>query len=309
MNWFSKALVFKTLSAIPGGGRLYRHAQWNWTKSIVANPERVGQKLAVGMDYLKLLLEHGHSLEQIRSMRHLDLGCGWHPTIPLLFYRIGMRDQILTDVPRFMTSKTFLDSLKFVNELLESPNHPARELILDESDGKPPDCSDLDALLARHRMEYHAPYFEWARTAVSCIDLVTCTQVLLYIERSLLDECFKTLHRLMLPGGLFIAPIHLYDLYSDADPKISRFNHLRYSRSFWKRIVDSDMMSFNRLKSRDYREALEGAGFEIIDFRIEKCDPESISDLQSIEIHSEFRERYSEEELSETHLFFVARKP
>ncbi len=309
MNWFSKALIFKVLSTVPGGAALYRHAQWKWTKSIVATPNWVGQKVDVGMSYLNWLLEHGYSLEKIRTMRHLDLGTGWHPTIPLLFSRIGLRDQVLADVNPLMTGDTFLDALAITNGLLGDESHPARKYLLDTSIPEKPPESELDKLLTRYEMAYHAPYFEWAATTGQQIDFVTCTQVLMHLERPILDGCFKLVHGILKPGGLFMVPVHLFDIYSNSDPHISVYNHLRYSRRFWKSVVSSDMMTFNRLKSPDYRSALEGAGFEIIEFHVDYGTEAELQALRSLEIHPEFLSKYTNKELSEKHLFFVARKP
>lgn len=309
MNWFGKALVFKSLSAIPGGAALYRYAQWNWTKSIVATPERVSQKLDVGMEYLTWLMDHGHTLEQIRGMRHLDLGTGWHPTIPLLFQKIGLRDQILADVTALTTSDTFVDALAQTERILNNPQHPAQNFFTNEKFPAVSHGANLTKLLNDFSMSYHAPYFEWAGSAGEVVDLVTCTQVLMHVERPILDDCFKLIYGVLKPGGIFMAPVHLFDIYSNSDPKISIYNHLRYSRKFWKKVISSDIMTFNRHKSPDYRQALEGAGFEILTFDIEGGSPADLKKLALLDVHSEFSSRYSRDELSEKHLFFVARKP
>ncbi|MES2995291.1 MAG: class I SAM-dependent methyltransferase [Verrucomicrobiota bacterium] len=310
MNWFIKSLIFKAFSTVPGGAALYRHAQWNWTKSIVATPARVGQKIDVGMSYLSWLLDHGRSIDEIRSLRHLDLGAGWHPTIPLLFSKIGMRHQVLTDVCPLMTADTFLDALKLTDQLvIETNGHPARPLLANDALSSPPHGADLETLLASFQMEYQAPYFEWAAKPGHDIDLATCTQVLMHITRPILDDCFKLIHNVLKPGGLFMAPVHLFDIYSNSDPKIGIYNHLRYSRHFWRTIVSSEMMTFNRLKSPDYRDALIAAGFEILEFVVDHGNAEELRGLRALNIHPEFSSRYSERELSEKHLFFVARKP
>lgn len=309
MNWFTKALVFKSLSAIPGGAALYRYAQWNWTKSIVATPERVEQKIDVGMGYLKWLSEHGYTLEQIRGMRHLDLGTGWHPTIPILFQKIGLRDQILADVTALMTSDTFVDALAQLENILKDGHHPSQTLLSSEKPAAVRSDSNLANMLNEFSMSYHAPYFEWAASAGEVVDLVTCTQVLMHVERPILDECFKLISAVLKPGGIFMAPVHLFDIYSNSDPQISIYNHLRYSRKFWKTVVSSDIMTFSRHKSLDYREALEEAGFEILTFDIEYGSPADLEKLAVLDVHSEFSSRYSRNELSEKHLFFVARKP
>lgn len=309
MKWLAKALAFKAFSSIPGGDSFYRYIQTNVTKSIVATPTRVGQKIEIGMLYLSWLDQHGFAIHDVRKLRHMDLGCGWHPTIPILYSKMGLRGQVLTDVTSLITDQTFRASLELVNELTSNPAHPAHRLLLNGASQPLPADASIDELLAHGGMEYHAPYFEWAGTAGDQMDLATCTQVLMHVERPILDDCFKIIFDLLKSGGLFMSTVHLFDIYANSDPSITIYNHLKYSKQVWSKLVNSDIMPFNRYKARDYREALEGAGFEIAEFDIEHGTAEDLRTLRSLQVHPEFSARYTEEELADKHLFFVARKP
>lgn len=309
MKWLSKALVFKALSTIPGGNSIYRHAQSHLTKSIVATPIRVAQKIDIGIQYLSWLMNHDYDAEAIRSLRHLDLGCGWHPTIPVLYSALGLRRQILTDVYPLLTSQTFHESVNFVNQHLKDYKDMPVGFLFEKIVQTLPSNTTLNEQLNHCGMEYIAPYSEWGKETDTRVDLVTCTQVLMHIERPILDQVFKLVYDLLTPGGLFMNTVHLFDIYSNSDSRISIYNHLKYSKNTWSHLVNSEMMTFNRYKARDYREALEGAGFEIIDFDIDHGDADDLRTLRSIKIHPEFTARYSEEELADKHLFFVVRKP
>ncbi len=309
MKWLAKALAFKAFSSIPGGDSFYRYLQTNLTKSIVATPARVGQKVDIGMRYLAWLDQHGYTIDDLRKLRHLDLGCGWHPSIPILYSKMGMKGQVLTDVTYLICDQTFRESLELVNELTADPEHPAHHLLLESACQPPPANASLDEMLAHSGMEYHAPYFDWAKTAGEHIDLATCTQVLMHVERPILDDCFKIIFDVLHPGGIFMATVHLFDIYANSDPGITIYNHLKYSQQVWSTLVNSDLMTFNRFKARDYREALEGAGFEIVEFDIDHGTAEDLQTLRSLTVHPEFSARYTEEELADLHLFFVARKP
>src|SRR5437016_6027641 len=97
MNWRVKVAGFKALSCLPGGKGFYRFTQKHLTGSLRATEARVSQKIDIGFQYaarltaldLKDALLKGH---------HLDFGAGWHPTIPLLFYSLGVDRQSLLDV-------------------------------------------------------------------------------------------------------------------------------------------------------------------------------------------------------------------
>ena len=58
---------------------------------------------------------------------------------------------------------------------------------------------------------------------------------------------------------------------------ISKYNNLRYSPWVWENVVNSRLMSFNRLKAPDYRAALEQAGFvpdQVLDVVMFRDGPE-----------------------------------
>lgn len=309
MNWFIKALSFKVMSVVPGGASLYRYVQWNWTKSIVATKVRVGQKIDVGMSYINWLLANGFSLERIRKMRHLDLGAGWHPSIPLLFYRMGMRNQVLADVAPLLSRSTFVDALSLCEDILSDTSHEACQHFDGASYPQVLPSDEFADLTQKFSMTYHAPYFDWVSESSESVDLVTCTQVFMHLDREILESCFAMMFRVLKPGGIFMSPVHLFDIYSNSDSDISIYNHLKYSSSFWNSVVNSELMPFGRLKSPDFREALEKAGFEILTFDITRGSEEEKASLKDLPVHSEFSQRYDLDVLSEKHLFFVARKP
>src|SRR5205823_1133410 len=97
MNWRVKIAAFKVLSTVPGGSALYRFAQEHLTKSLNPLPTRVSQKLEVGLLYLNTLARLGKTDLLLKGV-NLDFGAGWHPTIPLLYYSMGVGRQYLFDL-------------------------------------------------------------------------------------------------------------------------------------------------------------------------------------------------------------------
>ncbi|MFM7183049.1 MAG: methyltransferase domain-containing protein [Verrucomicrobiales bacterium] len=306
MNWKIKTRLFRILSGIPAGEEIYRFAQKHITRSIVATPIRVSQKMELADRYLRWLIEHGTCPEDVRSMRHVDFGAGWHPTIPIYYAMQGMRGQVLLDLFPVLRLSSFREAESLVAEISKDWHVPPLPLAsLPEA---PASGAGLEELLRAYGIEYHAPYMEWAEKAGEMADLVTSSQVLLHIEQPILDDCMKIIHRLMKPGSYFMAETHLFDIHANSDSSISRYNHLRFSKEYWDNKANSRLMWYNRLKARDYREVLERAGFEIADFKIIRGSEKDLKDLAEIDIHPEFLSRYSMEELSEVFLFFCARK-
>lgn len=302
MKWWIKIGAFKALSFVPGGARLYRWAQENITSSLVPTPERVRQKIAVGARYFRFLRSQG--LEQLLlTGTHLDLGAGWHPTVPLLFYSLGCPSQILADVVPVMTGETAMQTAETFLKVLPStePDLPVRADRLRRLQSHPWTCWPPREI----SWEYRAPYMEWLRSLSFSLDLVTSTQALLHVPKPVLRKIFADVAHALKPGGIFMATIHLRDLFADADTSITPYNHLRFSPWFWEHCVCSPLMSYNRLKAPDYRECLQESGLRLLAFDVE---PGNTALLKTIRIHPCFA-GYSPEDLAGHHLFFAAQKP
>ena len=302
MRWEIKIAGFKALSLIPGGSRAYRWVQENITNSLVATPARVSQKISVGLQYARFLRSAGLE-NRLLVGRHLDLGSGWHPTIPLLFHALGCPEQILTDVVPVMTRETARQTAATFLQVLPSAT-PSLSLRSDrlhqlESYGWP---SWPPRELG---WEYRAPYMDWLATQTSTLDLITSTQALLHVPRATLREILGLVVRALKPGAVFMATIHLRDLFADGDSSITPYNHLQYSPWFWGRCINSPLMSYNRLKAPDYRALLEEAGLRLLSFEVEPGHPAL---LEKIRIHPSFA-GYSREDLAAHHLFFAGQKP
>lgn len=304
MKWLAKALALRALSAMPCGGNLYNWAQKYVTRSLDPVPLRVQQKIDVGLLYLDTLDRLG-ATPNLPTTTHLDLGSGWHPTIPLLFFAAGCECQWLFDVVPLLDLGLFHATRATFKSVVSDPAHPAHQRVrrLPEVNG----AVTLSDALRQLGMTYVAPYDEKLGGMSNAVDLVTCTQALQHIEHNGLRTLFASVFRALKPGGYFLSTVHLKDLYSNLGG-ISQYNHLRYSRVVWETCVNSRLISFNRLKAPDFRELLENAGFTLPLFEIEHGTAADLAELDRLRIDPSFS-HYSREELAAKHLFFVARKP
>lgn len=304
MHWRAKVAGFKFLSAFPGGSALYRFCQERLTKSLVPSRERVAQKLAVGLQYFDWLTKHQRQ-DQLLMGVHLDLGAGWHPTIPLLFYSLGANRQFLFDVLPLLDARLVAQTLETFLRMVQEPGWPHRGML--RRLPPPLENSDWRHYFQKLGIAYHAPYAATFPSLAARVDVVTCTQVLLHLPREVMAWCFGQTFLSLKAGGLFMATIHLKDLFANSQPGLSKYNHLRYSAETWERWINSPLMSYNRFKAPDYRDLLETAGFKIVHFEVEEGTAGDLKELESIPIAPCF-ERYSRAELAAKHLFFVARK-
>jgi SAM-dependent methyltransferase len=307
MRWYLKSAGFKVLSALPGGNRLYRFAREHLTQSTWATPGRIRQKLNVGLEYWRWLEARGR-VPALRQGAVLDFGAGWHPIIPLLYYSLGVPRQYLLDLAPWFAPHQIADTVRLFRELATTPGSLLRPELQRLPEMPAESNGDVAAILKSWGLSYHAPYPEQLDQFRGVADVAICTQVLLYIPPAGLRRCFQVIRDSLKPGGLFLSTVHLMDLYAHEDFRITPYNHLKFSGKFWERWVNSSMMSFNRLKARDYLELLREAGFKIVHQEVNAPTPEDYAQLDRVKVHPDFA-RYSREELAAKHLFFVAEKP
>src|SRR5262245_59443903 len=157
MNWRAKVAAFKVLSALPGGAALYRYTQEHVTKSLDPIPSRVTQKLQVGLLYLDTLARQAHADKLLKGTL-LDFGSGWHPTIPLLNYSMGVSRQYLFDLVPVLNGRMVERTVKTFRAVANDPQWPHRSKL----QRLPPEFSGADwhAYLDLLGISYHAPYAE-----------------------------------------------------------------------------------------------------------------------------------------------------
>ncbi len=306
MKWQIKVAGFKALSALPGGTRVYGFARKHLTRSLEASPARIQGKIGVGLFYLEWLRNHGLQ-DQLLQGVHLDFGTGWHPTIPLLYYSLGVKRQLLLDVAPEMDGS-----------MLTSTAGAFRSLATGNGSGQKLDLTRLPEAvqpgqwretIAGLGWEYHAPYAPSVGALEKQADVMTSTQVLLHVPPEDMRSCFRELWRMLKPGGLFLGTVHLTDIFFSAPGRTSgSYNFLRYSPTAWRSWFSSSLMSYNRARAREYRAALEAAGFVIREFEVEHASAEQLAELDRVPIDPSFK-KYSREELADRHLFFVAQRP
>jgi SAM-dependent methyltransferase len=256
--------------------------------------------------YFDWLTKHGMA-SQLTEGVHLDFGTGWHPTIPLLYYALGVNRQHLFDVAPQLSGPRLEQTINTFLAVVSDSQWPHRGRL--RRLPVPLGQTDWRRYLEQMGVTYHAPYGDAFASLTCSLDVVTSTQVLLYVPRPVMPGCFSHIHTSLKPGGVFLATVYLRDILTgNPNTSADKYNQLRYSPETWERWFNSSIMSFNRLKAPDYRELLEKAGFEVVQFEVEPATAEDYKELDRIKVAAYFQ-RFSREELAARHLFFVARKP
>ncbi len=299
IKFYSKIVAQHGLSVLPGGASLYAWAQRHVTGSIIPRMAQVQQRIDVACNYLEMFEKVGIG-DDLKDEILVDYGAGWHFTVPLLFYQWGWNRQVLVDIQRGAEADIVFGVADLLRQADAGP-HTRRPLPM-------PEGRSLDDYLETIGVEYRAPVpSAELPLADGSVSLVTATQSLLHPPPDAIPGIFAEIARILKPGGYFIAIIHLYDLYSDADGSLSRFNFLRYSRAVWERYFNSKQMTYNRLRASDFGRVVDALPFDREIWDVEHPTEAEIAAIRRLPPHEEYA-GYELEDLGSSHLTFVLRR-
>lgn len=298
LKFYAKVAIQHLLSMMPARRRFYLWILNNVAKTALPKKSMVQQKVDIGLAYLRVLEELGEG-EILRRGTHLDIGAGWHLTIPLMYYQLGCERQIVTDIQRAARSEIVFPVTKLLQEC-DLEGRSVRPL-------PPTDGHDLDSYLAALGITYNHQVGDRLPVPDASVTLVTSTQTFLYPPRNVVRHLFEEAARVLVPGGYFLATIHLYDLYSLADSSLSRFNFLRYRDAVWERWFNSEIMSYNRMRASDYAALFKDLPFDIGKWDTTPPTEADYRDLDRVPLSPQFSD-YDRQDLATPHLLFVMRR-
>jgi SAM-dependent methyltransferase len=303
MRWIWKVMAFKVLGQMPGGEAIHYFLQKNITQSVVATDEAVLQRTRVGIEYLDFMGQF-LNIEDFSGMTHVDIGAGWMPMIPLLFYSAGFERQLLCDIRRNLRPEIVADVISTFRRVA---SHEKDLEIRCRRLPPPIDPRDtLERYLARLGIRYVAPYGLHDLLEEKGFKFITCTQVLPCLNKEQLRSLLRIIASALKGGGIFVAAIHLYDLYSSFDKTISPYNKWKYSDLLCEWLINSKMMSINHLTASEYRQLFEESGLEIVEFRVAEPTISDLQELRRIKVHKQFS-HVPERELAAKDLFLAAK--
>src|SRR5215475_5570196 len=98
MHWQGKAALMQVFSVSPWGSKLHYLAQTRVTRSLPSSDK----KFAEGFDRATKHVEAVRRFQprDIERAQFYEFGAGWDLAIPLSFYVLGVRTQVLVDIRR-----------------------------------------------------------------------------------------------------------------------------------------------------------------------------------------------------------------
>jgi hypothetical protein len=177
MHWQSKVALMQVFSMLPLGKELHYVAQRRITRSLPSSDEKFLEIFNQAKKHLKAL--HRHGTPNLEDARFYEFGAGFELGIPLSFYALGVKSQVLVDIRRLLR-------MELVNEILRKLERIDGEVHLCRSPKKAFDegHSDrwIDLLSEWYGIQYLAPC-DARNTGLenASIDFVTSTNTLEHI--------------------------------------------------------------------------------------------------------------------------------
>lgn len=243
------------------------------------------------------------------SKDYLELGIGWSPVIPLVFYLAGCKSLTLIDSQRLMDDHTFQETCRQLIENSEeiSVKIKIKKETVENKLAKIANMSLKSALSEIHG-KYFAPYdLLSSDIPEQSIDIVTSRAVLEHIPQKMVKNMLGEFNRLLRQGGSMCHIIDNSDHWEHDDKTICRLNFLKYSQTAFNFISAMNPLDYqNRLRHSQYKKMIDATGFRVV-YDESPPDDKALIDLNSLKIHTFFNQ-FSKKDLAILTSYIVATK-
>jgi SAM-dependent methyltransferase len=304
MKWTIKALIQRVLSRTLGGSYFYYLGQrylYGFQKF------RVEPKLQQGITILKCLSAIGETVE---GKKIVEIGTGWAPVLPLLFWLLGYDKCITFDISRLLKESLVIESVRQLSNIASHPDGILDQIIINSI--KSDRIMTLQELVKENahqilencHLSYCAPKDASSTGLPSeSMDLVYSNVVLEHIPNHEIRSLFSEMYRILRPGAYTAHHIDLGDHFSHSDPSISGINFMQFSESAFSKY-NSHFLFQNRLRISAYKQLIEQSGFSIV-HEEKYINKKALQQFPKLQIHSDFS-KYTPEELCTTNYRVVA---
>ncbi|MEM7574408.1 MAG: class I SAM-dependent methyltransferase [Bacteroidota bacterium] len=335
-KWHLKAVVQKIISYLPGSSRLNYFFQRYVTKGVLLDDTHFGYKIQHAADHLDHLKKYTPRSEQ-EELTILELGLGWYPIIPTVFYLTGRGRTISYDIYDWMTAQSMIKAFEKTLEWLddgrlcdlfkEHPFIPERvdtlrgivdDSLLSKPSGydripqsdspnqtrgsKPP--GDVWTRESLNKIIGLTPKIQDARQsglAPASIDFICSNNTFEHVHAEVLSGILAEFQRVLKPGGISSHFIDMSDHFAHFDSSITVYNFLQFSERQWRRI-DNNIQPQNRLRMPDYQAMYQALEIPVLDTIVR---PGNLDTLSSVSLANPFRELPAEQ-VAITHAYMVS---
>jgi SAM-dependent methyltransferase len=257
MYWKIKAIGLRMLSELPGGRSVYHLLQQRFGGYRAFT---ISGKLWQAFGLIKAMIAAKYPIE---GMRTVEVGTGWVPLIPLIFFVFGQRRCDSFDIEDLLQPSLTLEAAHQIanfmegTSLIDDPAVRQRVSFLKKA-------NSLSKLLSDTNIYYHAPRdASLPFLPAGSVDIFFSNATLEHIPPVSIFGLFREAHRLLTPDGVMVHLVDCTDHFSHRNNNLDNLNFLRYPEEEWRRY-NSNFLYQNRLRPSQYRSLVNEAEFEII---------------------------------------------
>jgi SAM-dependent methyltransferase len=250
------------------------------------------QKILRGITnkYIPTLLDL-NKVKDLKGAIVFEIGTGWIPIFPILFYLIGAKKVYTYDHERHLRLSSIhalLDTFcSYLSDIAKAIGI-SKEEINDKLNALKK-FKTINEFFSACNIEYFAPSDAGKSLHENnSIDVVFSFEVLEHVSpKNLVDICQES-KRILKRDGIGFHAIGLHDHYNGFDNSVSKVNFLKYSEKFWATFVKNKISYHNRLREVDFFRAFENDGGEIVwsDHIIDTSDLDALKNMKVDEIFS-----------------------
>jgi len=306
MNWKLKAIIQQILSHIPYGENINYFAQKRITRNLPLGKEAFLEKVKSAGRNFAAFSRYGAGNPTYDNTVFYEFGAGWDMIVALSYYLLGIRHQILIGIRPLVRLELINDAIdKFsrYNSEVQTILSPGTDAAIHLAK-----VDDAKQMKDQFGIEYRAPCnAKDTHIGAGAIDFISSTATLEHIPAKEILPIFNECYRILRDGGIMTCYIGYYDHYSYFDSSITPYNFYQYSGSTWN-LYNSSLHYQNRLRHKDFVKLINNTGFSIIEDVPTPPSPEDIQALETVGLHSDFKQDYQAADLAIQTGFFVLRK-
>ncbi|MGC9332198.1 MAG: methyltransferase domain-containing protein, partial [Bacteroidales bacterium] len=224
-KWILKAVVQKSISYLPGSEKINYLFQKYVTRGVDLTDEHFGHKIRHASDHLNYLNKYAGE-NQAHTI--LELGTGWYPIVPVMFYLSGAGRVISVDIHNWINRENQIRTFKKFEEW------KTRRLLDDFIPVIREDRWKKLLHMIRHAGEYDMEQInetiglrcekQDARALDLCndsIDFICSNNTLEHVDSGHLYPIFREFVRVLKPSGVMSHFIDMSDHFAHLDRKIT----------------------------------------------------------------------------------------
>lgn len=235
--------------------------------------------------------------------RLLDLGTGWAHVL-CVFCALLRQDELHAfDTEDMRNWRSFLATVPLIrDQVLSLPLDSATRDRAQRRAEQLLKAADFDEAYQIMGLRYHCSASGCPDFPEGTFDRIMSIDVLEHVDGDKFSLAAQTWHRILIPGGQFVAQVGLDDHLAFHQGRFGSKRYLRYSERAWRMLIGNSVQYINRLTASEIIGLLTDAGFSI-----GSIETDSSGDTAPDEVHPDYRHQ-SDADIRAVRLMVKARK-